>query len=185
MPAACAELAAAPSPKTKSEHIAGATGGAYHAETSVEVRGTATAEIRDNTVQTTSSVGTPQRSNSLAKVTAVNLKAAEVPYDGPCGKKLRVSGDITTDGPGTVWYRFYANVGGVDFSEGQNGTITLASAGMASAGKDATFAQNKSGELRLQAAVQNPQGRHGVVTISNVVPFQVTCAEGTSAGRPR
>jgi hypothetical protein len=130
----------------------------------------------DSPGQPASTAGIVPRPNSLAKVTAVNLKAIEVPYDGPCGKKLHISGSVTTDGPATVWYRFYANVGGVYFSEGQNGTIDLASTGAASVDKDATFSQNKSGELRIQAAVQNSDGRHGAVTISNVVPFQVACS---------
>ena len=129
----------------------------------------------DWSARSTAAGAVPQ-SNSPAKVTVVNLKAVEVPYNGPCGKKLRVSGSVTTDGPATVWYRFYANVGGVDFSDGQNGTIVLTSTGAASVDKDATFSQNKSGELRIQAAAQNSDGRHGAVTISNVVPFQVTCS---------
>jgi hypothetical protein len=112
----------------------------------------------------------------LAKVTAVHLRAVEAAYAGPCGKKLQVAASVTTDGPATVWYRVYSNIGGVEFSEGQNGTVTLDSAGAATIAKDATFTQNKSGELRIQAAAQNADGRHGAVTISDPIPFQVTCS---------
>lgn len=42
--------------------------------------------------------------------------------------------------------------------------------------KDATFPATRQGKMRAQAAVQGPDGRHGAVTISNVVPFRTTCA---------
>jgi hypothetical protein len=106
-----------------------------------------------------------------AKLTAVTLKAVEQPYPGPCGRKLEVTGNLNADGPAS----FYSNIGGVEFSGGQNGTIQVEGAGSATMVKDATFQANKDGELRLQAAVQGANGRHGGVTISNVVPFHFTC----------
>jgi hypothetical protein len=112
---------------------------------------------------------------SNGKLTAVALKMVEKPSPGPCGRKLEVTGEVTTDGPATVWYRVYSNVGGVEFSGGQNGAIELKGAGSALVVKDATFPTAKQGEMRIQAAVQGPDGRHGAVTISNVVPFQTVC----------
>ena len=129
----------------------------------------------DSAPARTSAPPAAPRPTPLAKMTAVTLKATEVPYDGPCGKKLEVTATLATDGPARVWYRFYANIGSVEFSGGQNGTIEIASGGDATIGKDATFTRNLSGELRIQAAAQNAEGRHASVTISNVVPFHVTC----------
>jgi hypothetical protein len=161
---------------TWSARLSGAEAGPAAAQPPAPAVSAGPPPVRGNAGQPLSPASINPRPNPLATLTAVNLQAAEVPYNGPCGKKLRVSGSVTTDGPATVWYRVYANVGGVDFSDGQNGTVTVASAGTATIAKDATFPQNKSGELRIQAAVQNADGRHGAVTISNVIAFQVTCS---------
>jgi hypothetical protein len=79
------------------------------------------------------------------------------------------------NGPATVWYRFYANVGGLQFSGGQQGTITLDAAGSANLAKDVRFPVSKAGELRFEAAVQGPDGRHGAVKIATVATFRVVC----------
>jgi hypothetical protein len=42
------------------------------------------------------------------KVTAVRLRLVPESYAGPCPGKVQLVGDITTDGPGTVWYHFLA-----------------------------------------------------------------------------
>ena len=150
-----------------------------HGESSSEVQASGTVDLSSGATQsevtaTSRTDATKQPSSSTAKLTAVKLEAVQVPYDGPCGRKLEVTGTLTTDGPATVWYRFYANVAGVTF-QGQDGTIELEGGGDAMMTKDVTFTMNKRGEIRLQAAIQGLGGRHGAVTISNVVPFQVTC----------
>jgi len=149
-----------------------------HAEATINVSGSAGVNLSDGT--THSNVSASMTTNttptaSTGKLTAVTLKAAEEAYPGPCGRKLEVSGEAEVDGPATVWYRFYSNIGGVEFTGGQNGTIAIDAAGSGTMVKDATFTVSKQGELRLQAAVQDASGRHGAVMISNVVPFRVTC----------
>jgi hypothetical protein len=153
-----------------------------HGEATITAHASGEVNLGDQTKHSTGSASmetgkapAPAVSNPNAKLTAVILDAVEQPYPGPCGRKLAVSGTVKTDGPATIWYRFYSNIGGVEFSGGQNGTITVDGSGSATMVKDATFQTNKEGEFRLQAAVQGDNGRHGGVTISNVVPFHFTC----------
>jgi len=151
-----------------------------HAEATISAGGSFGTNLGDGTSHAGGSVSmttntAPERV-SAGKLTAVTVKVVEKPSPGPCGRKLEVTGEVKTDGPATVWYRVYSNVGGVEFSGGQNGTVELKGAGSGFVVKDATFPAAKQGEMRLQAAVQGPDGRHGAVTISNVVPFQTTCA---------
>lgn len=158
-----------------------------HSETSINAQGTATADLGKGTVNSTvaASAATDKMQTpvSAPKITVVTLKAVELPNAGPCGRMLHITGIVTTDGPATIWYRFYANVGGVEFSGGQDGTITVAASGEAAMVKDVTFPISKRGELRLQAAVQGPTGRHGSAIISNVVPFEVTCGSAGTSGK--
>ena len=153
-----------------------------HAEATINAHVTGEVNLGDQTKHSagsasmqTGETAAPAASAPNAKLTAVTLNVVEQPYPGPCGRKLEVTGNLNADGPATIWYRFYSNIGGVEFSGGQNGTIQVEGSGSATMVKDATFQANKDGELRLQAAVQGANGRHGGVTISNVVPFHFTC----------
>lgn len=117
---------------------------------------------------------TPAQSAEVA-VTAVALQVSELPGAPPCRRKLTAKGAVSVNGPATVWYRFYSDVGGLQFAFGPQGTTRLAAAGSVNVTKDVAFAASKAGELRLEAAVQGPDGRHDAVTISNVVTFRVVC----------
>jgi hypothetical protein len=110
-----------------------------------------------------------------ARVTAVTLVVKELPGPAPCGRKLEVKGDVTVDGPATIWYRFQANTIGLQFANDPEGTITLDAAGSTGMAVDVTFPASKAGDLRLHAGVQGPDGRRLVAKVSNVVPFRVAC----------
>lgn len=117
---------------------------------------------------------TPAQSAEVA-VTAVALQVSELPGAPPCRRKLTAKGAVTVNGPATVWYRFYGDVGGLQFAFGPQGTTRLAAAGSVNVTKDVAFPASKAGELRLEAAVQGPDGRHDAVMISNVATFRVVC----------
>jgi hypothetical protein len=123
---------------------------------------------------------TPAQSAAVA-VTAVALQISELPGAPPCRRTLTAKGAVTVTGPATVWYRFYADAGGLQFAFGPQGTTRLAAAGSVNVTKDITFAASKAGELRLEAAVQGPDGRHDAVIISNVAAFSVVCGAATPA----
>jgi hypothetical protein len=150
-----------------------------HAEADLSAKASGEVNLADRTgnasVAVSGAQGKTPTQSPVAGVTAVALQVREVPGPAPCGRKLEAKGAVTVNGPATVWYRFYANVSGLEFSGGQQGTITLDAAGSANLTKDGTFPISKAGELRLEAAVQGPDGRHGVVTISNVATFRVVC----------
>lgn len=150
-----------------------------HAEADVSMKASGEVNLADQTghggVAVSGAQGKTPTQSPAAGVTAVALQVRELPGPAPCGRKLEANGAVTVNGPATVWYRFYANVSGLQFSGGQQGTVTLDAAGSANLTKDGTFPASKAGELRLEAAVQGPDGRHGVVTISNVATFRVVC----------
>lgn len=108
-------------------------------------------------------------------VSAVTLQVGELPGPAPCGRKLAARGTVTVDGPAKVWYRFYANVDGLRFSNGQEGSVGFGSTGSATLTKNITFPAAKTADLKFEAAVQTPDGRHGAVKVSNAAPFSVAC----------
>jgi len=58
---------------------------------------------------------------AAGKVTAVRLHFVPESYAGPCPGKVQLVGDITTDGPGTVWYHFLAGA----VSHSPEGTLSF------------------------------------------------------------
>jgi hypothetical protein len=136
----------------------------------------------NSSVSVSSSTTKTQTPAANAKITAVILTAVEVHDSVPGRRKLQVTGTVKTDGPATIWYRFYANIGGVEFPGGQNGTATVTASGEVTITKDALFLTSKRGEMRLQAIVQTP-GRRNSAVISNVVPFDVSF--GVSGAAPQ
>jgi len=149
-----------------------------HAEANISAKASGEVNLADQTGQSAVAVSSTQGktpAQSTAAVTAVALQVSELPGPAPCRRKLTAKGAITVNGPATVWYRFYANVGGLQFAFGQQGTTRLAAAGSVNVTKDITFPGSRSGELRLEAAVQGPDGRHDAVQISDVATFRVVC----------
>jgi hypothetical protein len=119
--------------------------------------------------------GTPAPPATNGGITAVTVQVRELQAPGPCGRKLQVRGTISVDGPATVWYRFYTTASGLDFYGGALGTIRIKAAGSADLVKDVALPASKDGEIRFEAAVQEPSGRRGAVTIANAATFNVVC----------
>jgi hypothetical protein len=151
-----------------------------HAEASAEVQATGTADLGRGTTSSTvtRTEGPPPKARAapLAKVGGLTLSAAEQPHPGPCGTKLQLTGTITVDGPATIRFRLQSSAGGLQFPDGQGGTVTVDGAGSTTLVRDAIASRSLKGLLRLQATVQGTGGHDGPLKTSAAVPFQVTCA---------
>ena len=110
-----------------------------------------------------------------AKVTAVHLHLVPESYTGPCPSPIQLVADITTDGPGTVWYSFLS--GAVAKKTPQEGTLNFEAAGTKSVTLEGTIRDTpRVPYTRVLAAMQDEQGRHGPQTTrSEDVPYNRTC----------
>ena len=149
-----------------------------HAEANISMRASGEVNLADQTgrssVAVSSAQGKTPTQSPAAGVTAVALQVSELPGRAPCGRKLEAKGAVTVNGPATVWYRFYADVSGLQFSGGPQGNIRFDAAGSANLTRDVTFPVSSAGELRFEAAVRGPDGRHGIAKIS-AATFRVVC----------
>ena len=172
-----------------------------HAETSVEAQGSGSANLETNQSQGKASVQTSGRkiSRTAAKpaptgtvsrraqaapasggVTEVRLHEPTLQkFDGPCGSYLDLVATITTTRPGTVWYRFLAPEG-LEFSGGQEGTMTFGSAEQGELGQGVNFKESKSGQIRLEAAMMIGGGKHEPAVLSDPVAFHFECPDAPS-----
>jgi hypothetical protein len=148
-----------------------------HAEASTEVRASASADLASGATSATvtRTEGTGSKPGALAKLATPTLSAIEQPDTGPCGAKLQLTATITVDGPATVTYKFQPSVGGLQFTGGQAGTVTMAAAGDSTLVTDAIFPRSLKGQLKLQAMVMGEKGHNGPMKTSAPVPFQLTC----------
>lgn len=150
-----------------------------HAEMSVNVQAHAGVDVGSGTkhseVSVTQSSGAKTTTNKQAAVTEVKLDVKQTPFDDACGTKLEVNGKVKTSGAGKVWYRIYANIGGLVYAGGQDGYMDVGDDGQLALGKDVTMPISKSGEMRLQVGMMITDTRHAPTVISNVVPFKVVC----------
>ncbi len=112
---------------------------------------------------------------AAARVTAVRLRLVPESYEGPCPSHVQLVGDITTSGPGTVWYQFLAGAvrksgpaeNTVNFSAGGTQTVTLEAEYVSTPGSPHTS---------LLAAMVDGQGRHGPQNMSSgPVNYNATC----------
>jgi hypothetical protein len=110
-----------------------------------------------------------------AKVTAVHLHLVPASYTGPCPSPIQLVADITTNGPGTVWYSFLS--GAVAKKTPSEGTINCEAAGIRSITLEGTIRETpRVPDTRVLAAMQDEQGRHGPQTTrSEDVPYNRTC----------
>jgi hypothetical protein len=151
-----------------------------HGEAEISAKASGEVNLADRTGRGTAAASSAPRKTptqtSASSVTDVTLQVRELAGPGPCGRKLEAKGSVTVNGPATVWYRFYTDVSGPQFSGGPQGNVTLDAAGSANLARDVTFPASKTGELRFEAAVRGPDGRHGASKISNVAPFRIVCS---------
>src|SRR5260370_30571918 len=135
-------------------------------------------------VSVLSSLSAQAQSSPGGRVIAVTLNVTLEKFEGPCGSKLALSGNITVTAPGKVWYRFVAPAG-VTLVGGAETGFGITDAGPLGVGTDAIFSKATKGEFRLEAAMQGSDGKHGAVTQSSVVPCDFKCsgrASGVLAG---
>lgn len=149
-----------------------------HGELSAEVKANVSLDLGTGTTsatvrQTQRKDAAPPVAGQLAKVADLTLNAVEEPDEGPCGKKLLLTGMFSVDGPAMIDYRFYASEGDVLFPGRASGTMDAT--GNAALTTEAVFPRSLQGELRLQVSVQGTAGHNGPPQISEAVPFQVTC----------
>jgi hypothetical protein len=150
-----------------------------HAEADIGAKASGEVNLANRSGQSSAAVSSSQGKASApsttAAVTAVTVQIRELQAPGPCGRKLQVKGTVTVDGPATVWYRFSTTASGLEFYGGALGTIRIKAAGSADVTKDVAFPASRTGEIRFEAAIQEPSGRRGGVTTANAATFNVVC----------
>jgi hypothetical protein len=108
------------------------------------------------------------------KVTAATLQPISN-YNSACPATIKMTGTITTDGPGTVWYWFA--VGSSEPGE----ALKFEAAGTKTVSHTMTFMPkygNMGGSALLEAAMEDDQGNHTTVgTGSNNSDFSIDCAK--------
>jgi hypothetical protein len=122
-----------------------------------------------------------------AKISDLHLRVSrdKFPDPGsPCGASFKVEALYTISGPGKVLYKFMGP-DGANFAGGPESDLTIGSAASAAAGNEigltVTFSKDTKGQFRAELAVQSPDGHHGPVTLSNIVPFDFKCSGGGTA----
>jgi len=117
-----------------------------------------------------------------AKVTAVRLRLVPESYNGPCPGQVQLVGEITTDGPGTVWYQVLAGA----VSHSPEGTVTFAAAGTQTVKVEGTFRSAPAvPNASMLAIMEDAAGHHGPLNVSSgPVPYNITCTGPASASVP-
>jgi len=130
------------------------TGFSSHAEAQVEVKGRGSADLKtaethgEVTVRTTGMAGSqvnppPARNrglgatspNATSRVVDVRLHLVPDHFAGPCPGHVQLVAEITTNGPGTVWYQFLAGA----VSHSPEGTVSFNGAGTQTVTTDGTI----------------------------------------------
>ena len=96
-------------------------------------------------------------------------------YTGPCPSPIKLVADITTDGPGIVWYSFLA--GAVAVNGPKEGTVSFDAAGTKTVtleGKIPTTPRVSG--TKVLTAMQDEAGKHGPQTVgSDNVNYNRSC----------
>jgi len=110
---------------------------------------------------------------ATSRVTAVRLHLVPDHYEGPCPGQVQLVADITTDGPGTVWYKFLAGA----VSRSPEGTVSFDAAGTQTVTVDGTFRMTpRVPHASLIAIMEDQDGKHGPLTLSSgPVDYNITC----------
>jgi hypothetical protein len=168
------------------------TGFSSHAEEHVEAQGTGSVNLKTNethgeaTVQTSGASGPPvnpppPRSQGIgatspqatSRVTDVGLHMVPDHYAGPCPSPIKLVAEITTNGPGTVWYRFLAGA----VSRSPEGTVRFDGAGTQTVTTDGTIRVTpRVTAASFIAIMEDAQGNHGRLNVSSgLVNYNITC----------
>jgi hypothetical protein len=112
-------------------------------------------------------------SKPSAKVTATTLQPV-AHYTGACPAHIKMTGTITTDGPGTVWYWFSAG------SSDRGEALTFTAAGTKTVTHTMTFNPKYDNSMgvgaAMEAVMEDDKGNHAMTgTGSNNSEFTVDC----------
>ena len=175
------------------------TGFSSHVEAQVEAKGTASVDLKTNethsevTVRTTGLAGSQvnppaPRSRSLgatapnatSRVTDVRLHLVPDHYEGPCPRPMKLVAEITTDGPGIVWYRFLS--GAVNHSP--EGSVNFSAAGTQTVTTDGTITLTpRVPAASFIAIMEDDKGQHGPLNVSaGQVNYNITCVGQPAPG---
>ena len=180
---------------TRAQGEMSSTGFSAHGETTIEAQGSGSVDLGTNQSQgevtlrtpgATRSTGGPRSApgrspgmgatepNALNRVTDVRLRLAPDGYTGPCPHPIRLVGEITTNGPGTVWYRFLAGA----VSSSPEGTIRFSAAGTKTVTAEGTIRSTpRVPNASMLAIMQDSAGNHGPQTLSSgPVGYNITCS---------
>lgn len=166
-------------------------GWSFHLENSIDVGAQASIDLgpgkkaRGNAAhQANRVVADPRRAEvmeatdrgSPSRVTAVHLRMEPDHYTGPCPGHIRLVAEISTDGPGSVWYSFQAGA----VSNSPEGTLTFTEAGTQTIGIDGRFnATPAVPEASVIAVMEDEAGNHGPLTVSSgPVNYNIICTPG-------
>jgi len=108
-----------------------------------------------------------------SRVTEVRMHLVPESYSGPCPGHVQLVGEITADGPGTVWYRFLAGA----VSHSPEGTVTFDAAGTKTVTIDGAFrTAPRVPHASLLAIMEDEAGNHGPRNVSSgPVNYNITC----------
>jgi hypothetical protein len=169
------------------------TGFSSHAEAQVEAKGSGSVDLKTNethgevAVRTSGMAGSqgspsPMRNRGMgatspqatSRVTDVHLHLVPDHYAGPCPSQIQLVAEITTNGPGTVWYRFLAGA----VSHSPEGTATFSSAGTKTVRTDGMIRMTpRVPAASFIAIMEDEQGNHGPLNVSSgPVNYNITCA---------
>jgi hypothetical protein len=174
-------------PPKECEKIGGvATATESHSEVKIDVKipeqtmELATGKVSDG--MTGAPAVKPLEKNGDTHVTTVRMQVVPESYSGPCPGRVQLIGEITTDGPGTVWYRFLAGA----ISHSPEGTLQFEAAGTKKITIDGSFNSTpRVTHASLIAAMQNVQGKHGPKTVSSgQVNYDFTCTPPAQTQAP-
>ncbi len=108
-----------------------------------------------------------------SRVTSARLRLVPPSYNGPCPGHVKLIAEITTDGPGTVWYQFLAGA----VSSSPEGRLKFAGAGTQTVAIDGSFrSAPRVPHASLIAAMEDASGQHGPQTVgSGPVDYNIAC----------
>jgi hypothetical protein len=149
-----------------------------HAEVSMDVKASGTAELGQAGARAPEARPAARQAPPAApagNVVSVRYRLEPASYSGRCPAPVKLIGEITTDGPGKVWYAFLA--GAVKANGPREGTVEFTAAGTRTVTLGGTIPFTPQvPDTRMLAAMEDAQGKHGPETVpSEDVPYNVTC----------
>ena len=153
------------------------TGG--HTEVQVQASASGTRQLGPGGGTTSqgsaSIVESPQPGPRKSKVLGVRLRLDPPSYTGHCPAPIKLIADITTDGPGKVWYSFLA--GAVAKNGPSEGTVEFTAGGTKSVVLEGTVPRTPMvPATRVLTAMEDESGNHGPQTVrSEDINYNRTC----------